>query len=344
MASRGSIIVTGANGGLGAAIVSQIIKSPDLATNYTGIYTVRKAVTATKLQTTLSKAPAEHRHETLEADLASIASTRSLAGDINDRVSKGDIPPIRALILNAGYQDHLGLTLTDDGLDPTWQVNYLANFLLSVLLLQSMDKDKGRILFIGSWGHDVDDARNEMGMKAYQDPKWRNLFPGPELLAKGKWSTPQDDPGAESGQRRYGASKLCAIMHMHELASRIAQDPPLSNISVLGIDPGAMGTGLVRRSTLFLRLLMKAIPTMAALTAGSSPNATMRPTSKSGADVIRACFEIEASKGRALYLNGTQELETAKDSRDAAKKTELWNYASKLSNINSGDTVLQNWQ
>lgn len=36
----------------------------------------------------------------------------------------------------------------------TWQVNFLANQLLTLLLLQSMDKEKGRILLIGSWSHE----------------------------------------------------------------------------------------------------------------------------------------------------------------------------------------------
>lgn len=44
--------------------------------------------------------------------------------------------------------------MTDDGFDMTWQVNFLANMLLSLLLLQSMDKEHGRILIVGSWSHE----------------------------------------------------------------------------------------------------------------------------------------------------------------------------------------------
>lgn len=36
----------------------------------------------------------------------------------------------------------------------SWQVNYLANFILCLLLLQSMDKKHGRILIVGSWSHE----------------------------------------------------------------------------------------------------------------------------------------------------------------------------------------------
>lgn len=108
MASSGTILVTGANGGLGSAIVAHIVKDQELA-KYTGIYTVRAADSAVQLRSTLQNALAGHHHETLEVDLASVESVKNLATDINGRVAKGQIPPIRALILNAGYMNHLGL-------------------------------------------------------------------------------------------------------------------------------------------------------------------------------------------------------------------------------------------
>lgn len=44
--------------------------------------------------------------------------------------------------------------MTEDGYETSWQVNFLANQLLALLLLQSMDKEKGRILIVGSWSHE----------------------------------------------------------------------------------------------------------------------------------------------------------------------------------------------
>jgi hypothetical protein len=35
----------------------------------------------------------------------------------------------------------------------TWYVNHLAQMLLVLLLLESMDAEKGRILLVGSWSH-----------------------------------------------------------------------------------------------------------------------------------------------------------------------------------------------
>ena len=103
--SKGSILVTGANGGLGTAIVARILKTNELASNYEGIYTVRKAATASQLQGALKKAPASHKHETVELDLSSISNVKKVCAEINGRVSRGEVPRIRALILNAAFQD-----------------------------------------------------------------------------------------------------------------------------------------------------------------------------------------------------------------------------------------------
>lgn len=104
--SKGTVVVTGTNGGLGSAIVTDIIHKPELASNYTGLYTVRKAATATRLQKILSVAPKSHKHDVIDMDLSSLASVKTTAAEINRRVAAGDLPPIKVLILNAGYQDH----------------------------------------------------------------------------------------------------------------------------------------------------------------------------------------------------------------------------------------------
>lgn len=51
----------------------------------------------------------DHKHETVEIDLGSLVSVKTTAADINARVAKGDLPRIRALILNAGYSDYANL-------------------------------------------------------------------------------------------------------------------------------------------------------------------------------------------------------------------------------------------
>lgn len=58
----------------------------------------------------------------------------------------------------------------------------------------------------------IDDERNNTNGEPYKG--WDTLFPGAEELAKGKWSRPDSGGGWFTGYRRYGASKLCAVMLM----------------------------------------------------------------------------------------------------------------------------------
>ncbi|KAL7945961.1 NAD(P)-binding protein [Trichoderma barbatum] len=346
MGSKGTILVTGANGGLGSAIVQNILGNSDLASNYTGVYAVRKAATATILKATLSRAPSSHKHDTVDVDLGSLASVRKAAADINARVAKGELPRIRTLILNAAYQDYTGFVMSEDGFEMTWQVNYLSNLLLSLLLLQSMDAQDGRILLIGSWSHNIEDNRNDV-MNAYKDPRYPTLYPGVDALAKGQWSRPEEDPTTKAGFRRYGASKLCAIMLCEELVTRIAKDPKLSNISIIDLDPGGMPTNIARRAGFLIRfVVMKLVlPIIAEVSVRIKPNGVLRPAWKSAADVVRACFELEAHRGGVLHLDGSEtKPPIAKEVKDEAKRKEVWEYGLKAAHIEEGDTVLVNWK
>lgn len=58
----------------------------------------------------------------------------------------------------------------------------------------------------------INDERNNTNIKCYMG--YDSLFPGPEELAKGRWSRPDSGGGWLTGYRRYGASKLCAVMLM----------------------------------------------------------------------------------------------------------------------------------
>src|ERR1700722_1877114 len=198
--SSGAILVTGANGGLGAAIVSKILRSyPE----YHGLYTVRNPSPASNLQKTINSAPSSHQHDILALDLSNLDQICAFAKDINSRVSSSIIPPLRALILNAGFQEATTQTLTEDKRDMTFAVNYLANFLLVLLLLRSMDKEHGRIVFVSSWSHNPTDPRTfgRSGKEEY-------LFTDTESFVY-----PKTDPS--EGSIRYGASKLCLLMMMY---------------------------------------------------------------------------------------------------------------------------------
>lgn len=213
---KGTILVTGANGSLGSTMASQIASTPELAV-YHGIYAVRDAKTAPVLRSALAqqapKSTKPHTHDIISLNLADLSSVRAVAANINTRVAAGEIPPIRALILNAGYLEFTAQSWTADGFDLTFASNYLGHWLLTVLLLQSMDRELGRVVVVGSESHD---PHNPKSKGSFDDARWLEFMRdgSSEAVARGTWSTSEEDPSFNGGFRRYGASKFCQAMMM----------------------------------------------------------------------------------------------------------------------------------
>lgn len=212
---KGTILLTGANGSLGSTMASQIASTPELAA-YHGLYAVRDAKAAPVLRSALAQHGSKtnpHAHDIISINLADLDSVRAVATTINSQVATGQIPPIRALILNAGYLEFTAQSWTADGFDMTFASNYLGHWLLTVLLLQSMDREAGRVVVVGSESHD---PHNPKSKGSFDDAQWMEFMRdgSSESVARGTWSTSEEDPSYNGGFRRYGASKFCQAMMM----------------------------------------------------------------------------------------------------------------------------------
>lgn len=354
--TAGSILITGANGGLGSAVASQIATTPSLQ-GYYGVYTVRDAASAPALDAALSGArggtsTSAHSYEKVSLDLSRLDSVRKVAVDIKSRIEAGQIPPIRALVLNAGVEEFTTQTWTEEGLDKTFATNYLSHWLLTLLLLGSMDREKGRIIWITSWSHNPEHQQNVMN-GAYKDDKHKRFIVDDlEPIAKGTWSANEDDStGWAAGYRRYGASKLCGVMMINELQRRLNQDTRLHNISVLALDPGAMPTEIVRRSpSWFVRVLMFQVilPVLGTVTTRLWPNGSFRTLQKSASDVVSAALDSgppplnEHPKG--LFLNGSELGNYNSEAKDPAKCEIVWKGSLQYAKLEDGQTLLENWK
>ncbi|PVH99860.1 putative short-chain dehydrogenase [Periconia macrospinosa] len=338
---KGTILITGANGGLGSALVRSISSSPELR-SYHGICTVRNADIAPSLGSVLSHAPSSHTFDVLSLDLTDLGSVREAARIISARVSKKEIPPIRALILNAGFQDFGHQTWTSDGYDTTFKANYLGHWLLTLLLLRSMDKGRGRIIVVGSRSHDPDDPRNA-STRAFVEERYKTFIEDETrftAIAKGTWSSAAEDPSWRSGFRRYGASKLFLIMMMHELQRRLNRDPTLHDICVLGVDPGTMSTSLQRKAPWFIRVFVLQI--LYPLLAWLRPPGPARSTEQSASDILQAAFDSNDVLGefpKDVYLDGTNVLETSVESRDVRKCRLVWEKSAEITGIKEDKMV-----
>lgn len=81
MAAKGTILVTGANGALGSAIVEQVASKAELSA-YHGLYAVRDAGHAPALASALARGT-RHPRDVLALDLTKLDNVRSVAEGIN---------------------------------------------------------------------------------------------------------------------------------------------------------------------------------------------------------------------------------------------------------------------
>ncbi|KAH9902104.1 NAD(P)-binding protein [Xylariomycetidae sp. FL2044] len=344
--AKGTILMTGANGGLGSAIVAKIASS-DIAADYHCIYTVRNSTRTSSLLQALRRAqvPSSLQPEIMPLDLEKLDNVRSLAADINERVSRREIPPIRVLVLNAAYEEFQQQTWAEGGIDTAWMVNYLSHWLLTLLLLRSMDRKHGRVVVIGSHLHDPFDQLNRGQGGYFDDPKWKTIFTdSTEPIIRGAWSSQKDDPSWCSGARRYAASKLCLVMMIGELQGRLDQDPSLGSIRVIGVDPGWMATGIARQHPqyFFVKTFM---PWVTALLSWLNPGGMFRTPGRSAGDVVGAMFgKTPGTELGGSYFKGSMPAEVSAEAKDKKKRMMVWKDSVAYAGLGEGDTMLINWR
>ncbi|KAI1501963.1 putative short-chain dehydrogenase [Biscogniauxia marginata] len=354
---KGTILLTGANGGLGLAVVRKIVSRPELAT-YHGLYAVRDSLSSQRLRSALRDATlGPHPHDIVSLDLTRLDTVRDVATTINARVAADEIPPIRVLILNAAYLEFKEQTWTAEGFDTSFAATYPGHWLLTLMLLQSIDRNYGRILVIGSSAHKwyclVHKTRVTMRAH-YAKKKWQTIFhDSTEPIAKGTWSSTREDPSFRGGYRRYGAAQLCQVMMMYAFLclspppNPMMQNPVLKGISVLGIDPGSTPTYLIRRGDWrivgFWTLIM---PWLVVILTWLWPNGANRTVTKSSADIVAAAFDSNPTLGerpKGLYLNGEERMEMAAEARDPRKRDIVWKDTLKYTRLDEKEIILANW-
>ncbi|KAI1204771.1 NAD(P)-binding protein [Annulohypoxylon truncatum] len=349
---KGTIIVTGANGHLGSAIARHIVSSPELQA-YHSIFIVRDgSATNSRLTSALKAGGEKASYEVVSLDLASLTNVRQVATTINGRVTAGTIPQIRGLVLNAAFIEFETQTWAEEGgFDMAFVANYLGHWLLTVMLLQSIDPETGRITIVGSDAHNPDDwLTTTLGTYKHPDDKWRPFISGENIdqIAFGTWSTRADDPSTRNGMRRYGAAKFCLVTMISELQRRLNSDPLLHRITTVGVDPGSMASpeGIARRTNWFGRSIVHGIimPIMGYVMMWLYPesNGKMRTTERSARDVMRAAMDVSVAK--AAYFDGTAPAERASEAQDVRKREIIWRDSVRYTQLREGETVLKDWK
>lgn len=93
VSNKGTILITGANGGLGKALVSQVLSSPELSQHH-GLYTVRDETSSSSsaLLSILRNAPSSHTYDMVSLNLTKPTSVREATESISRREMETHFP------------------------------------------------------------------------------------------------------------------------------------------------------------------------------------------------------------------------------------------------------------
>jgi len=226
-----SVIITGANAGLGLECARAILARDE---SWHIVLAVRDA---SRGEAAVAELGSPDRCTVLACDLASLHSVR----DFTATFTAAGLPPLHAVIGNAGLQVVSGIQRTEDGVETTFGVNHLGHF----------------ALIEGLREHLVAPARIVMVASGTHDPKKFTGMPHPRYTSAEALAHPQ--PGEPvDGRRRYTTSKLCNVLYTYELDRRLGNGT--QGITVTAFDPGLMPTsGLSRDYTPAQKVLWRLV-------------------------------------------------------------------------------------
>ncbi len=200
MKNNGFILITGATDGIGLKSAIEFAKQ--------GKNLIIHGRNREKLKETVKRLEELNGKiviKTVCADFENLRETRDAFEQIKNE-------SINCLINNAGCFTH-ELKLTIDGFEKTYQVNHLAHFLITHILLDSLIKNApSKIIVVASMAH-----ANSVDFKAIE-----------------KGNLPKS-------YEAYSLSKLCNILFAFKLARELKD----KNVSVVALHPGVINTKLL---------------------------------------------------------------------------------------------------
>ena len=290
MTTTKTAVITGATSGLGLECARALLAEDD------GWHVVLAVRDPGRGTAAVAELAAPQRCTVLPLDLASLHSARA----IGEALSRADLPPLRAVVCNAGVQVPDGTRFTDDGIEMTFGVNHLGHFTVVQSLLPLLERP-ARVIVVGSGTHDPD---RFTGM------------PHPAYTSAEELAHPPAGQVA-SGRRRYTTSKLCNLLFAYELDRRLEHGA--RGVSVTAFDPGLMpGSGLARDYPPMLKFAWRFVfPVLRVL---PNVNSTRASGTRLAALVTDPSFDGVTGK----YYEGGKAVRSSVDSHDPDKARELW--------------------
>jgi NAD(P)-dependent dehydrogenase (short-subunit alcohol dehydrogenase family) len=298
-----TVVITGANVGIGFATARFLASLPQ----WHVVLACRNTAKANAAIATIRKARPDSSVTFVPLDLFSFASIRHFPQLLAEKA----LPPVGGLILNAGgiNMKARSLEFTEDGIERTFQLNFLGHFLLTNLLLNQMEVE-ARIIFVSSDLHDPDATR----MGKVMPPRF-----GPvEDLAHGKGTAAKLKPMA-----RYGTAKMHAMMAAYELDRRLKAEK--KSITVNSWSPGVVPTTQAGRD---MNPVMKKIMTSRWFV--NFMGSHLSTEEEAGRALGGLLVSPEYARVSGKYFDGFKEIPSSVESRDERKARIVWEESAKL--------------
>ena len=239
----------------------------------------------------------------MQVDLASLESVRSFVA----AVRTAPLPPLHAIVCNAGVQVVSGTERTADGVEMTFGVNHLGHFALVQGLLDVLTRP-ARIVVVSSGTHD---PANFTGM------------PSPVYTTAAALADPADGATGAEGRRRYTTSKLCNVLFAYELDRKLDQGG--QGVTVTAFDPGLMpGSGLARDYTPAGRWAWRYVFPALRILPG------VHSTRTSGRRLAALVHDERFDAVTGVYFAGRRQISSSTDSYDRDKALDLWRTSERL--------------
>lgn len=287
-------IITGASAGLGLECARALLRSDPSWHLVLAVRDVGRGADAVR------QLAEPGRCTVMQMDLASLASVRAFT----EAVRNSGLPPLHAIVCNAGLQVVSGTEWTQDGIEMTFGVNHLGHFALVCDLLDELARP-ARILVVSSGTH---------------DPSKRTGMPAPRYTSAADLAHPRAGQSADDGRRRYTTSKLCNVLFAYELDRRLGD-----GVTVNAFDPGLMpGSGLARDYPPLQRLVWRyLLPALRVLPA-------VRSTRTSGRYLAALVTDARYDGVSGQYFDGLRPIRSSTDSYDRDMALDLWQTSEQL--------------
>jgi light-dependent protochlorophyllide reductase len=293
--STRTAIITGANSGLGLHCARSLLAADP---SWHVVLAVRDPARGAAA---VQRLGAPQRCTIMQLDLASLRSVRSFID------AAAGLPPIHAVVCNAGVQMASGAHTTADGYEMTFGVNHLGHFALVCGLLNTL-MAPARIVVVSSGTH---------------DPAKFTGMPHPHYTSAAELAHPPGELTAEEGRRRYTTSKLCNLLFTYELDRRMQHGA--QGVTVNAFDPGMMpGSGLARDYPPLQWFAWRyVLPALRFLPGVNS-------TRTSGRYLAALAADPRFDGVTGMYFEGNKPALSSADSCDIDRAQELWASSERL--------------